>query len=101
MLFVALTILVGRLPGGWPELIQTARAANKFQLFNFSLSLTYQYTFWAGLIGGMVLNTATHGADQMMVQRYLSARSNGKLPGPWWLAVLWFSHSSLFFSSSE
>ena len=23
----------------------------------------------------MVLNTATHGADQMMVQRYLSARS--------------------------
>ncbi len=26
------------------------------------------FTFWAGLIGGMVLNTATHGADQMMVQ---------------------------------
>ena len=38
-------------------------------MFNFSLSLTRPYTFWAGLIGGMVLNTATHGADQMMVQR--------------------------------
>ena len=72
---VALTILVGKLPGGWTELFQTARERNKFRLFDFSLTLTRQFTFWAGLIGGMVLNTATHGADQMMVQRYLSARS--------------------------
>jgi Na+/proline symporter len=44
-------------------------------MFRFTFDLTEPYTFWAGLIGGMVLNTATHGADQMMVQRYLSARS--------------------------
>ena len=73
---VALTILVGRLPGGWAELLQTAGESNKFRLFDFSYDdLTRKYTFWSGLIGGMVLNTATHGADQMMVQRYLSARS--------------------------
>ena len=72
---VALTILAGKLPGGWPELFQTASAAGKFRLLDFSFDLTRPYTFWAGLIGGMVLNTATHGADQMMVQRYLSARS--------------------------
>jgi SSS family solute:Na+ symporter len=72
---VALTILVGRLPGGWTELLQTAGEGNKFRLFDFSYDLTHKYTFWSGLIGGMVLNTATHGADQMMVQRYLSARS--------------------------
>ena len=73
---VALTILVGRLPGGWAELLQTASEGNKFRLFDFSYDdLTRKYTFWSGLIGGMVLNTATHGADQMMVQRYLSARS--------------------------
>ena len=72
---VALLILVGKLPGGWPELIATGRGAAKFRLFDFSWDLTRPYTFWAGLIGGMVLNTATHGADQMMVQRYLSARS--------------------------
>src|ERR1044072_4613018 len=29
----------------------------------------------------MVLNTATHGADQMMVQRYLSARSQRHAAG--------------------
>src|SRR5271166_960221 len=72
---VALTILAGKLPGGWPELFQTARSAGKFRLLDFSLDLTRPFTFWSGLIGGMVLNTATHGADQMMVQRYLSARS--------------------------
>jgi len=72
---VALLILAGKLPGGWSELFQTAQAKGKFRLLDFSFDLTERYTFWAGLIGGMVLNTATHGADQMMVQRYLSARS--------------------------
>jgi SSS family transporter len=72
---VALLILAGKLPGGWSELIGTARDAGKFQLLDFSLDLSRPFTFWAGLFGGMVLNTATHGADQMMVQRYLSARS--------------------------
>src|SRR5499427_2267607 len=72
---VALTILAGKLPGGWSELFQSAHSAGKFQLLDFSFDLTRPFTFWAGLIGGMVLNTATHGADQLMVQRYLSARS--------------------------
>jgi Na+/proline symporter len=75
---VALTILVGKLPGGWPEVFGTARSAGKFRLLDFSLDLTRPFTFWSGLIGGMVLNTATHGADQMMVQRYLSARSQSQ-----------------------
>jgi solute:Na+ symporter, SSS family len=72
---VALMILANKLPGGFPELFATARSAGKFRLFDFSIDLTRPFTFWAGLFGGMVLNTATHGADQMMVQRYLSARS--------------------------
>jgi solute:Na+ symporter, SSS family len=72
---VALLILAGKLPDGWTELFDTARAAGKFRVLNFTFDLTEKYTFWAGLIGGMVLNTSTHGADQMMVQRYLSARS--------------------------
>ena len=33
---VALMILVGKLPGGWSELFQTAREGNKFRLFDFS-----------------------------------------------------------------
>lgn len=72
---VALAILANRIPGGWAELVHQASAAGKFRLLDFSIDLSQPYTFWAGLIGGMVLNTATHGADQLMVQRYLSARS--------------------------
>jgi solute:Na+ symporter, SSS family len=78
---VALFILVGKLPGGWSQLSLAAGAAGKFRVFDFSPDLTRPYTFWAGLLGGMVLNTATHGADQMMVQRYLSARSLGQAAG--------------------
>jgi SSS family transporter len=72
---VTLWVLAGRLTDGWSQLFSTAAAAGKFHMFNFAFDLTKPYTFWAGLIGGMVLNTATHGADQIMVQRYLSARS--------------------------
>lgn len=78
---IALLILVGKLPGGWGELWRQAEAAHKFRVFDFRFDLTKPYTFWAGLIGGMVLNTATHGADQIMVQRYLAARSQRQAAG--------------------
>lgn len=78
---VALAILAGKLPGGWGEIWRTGEAAHKFHMFDFAFDLTRAYTFWAGLIGGMVLNTATHGADQLMVQRYLSARSQRQAAG--------------------
>jgi SSS family solute:Na+ symporter len=78
---LALAILAGKLPGGWSQLFDTARDASKFRLLDFSFDLTRPFTFWAGLLGGMVLNTATHGADQMMVQRYLSARSQRQAAG--------------------
>jgi SSS family transporter len=75
---IALAILVRMLPGGMDELLMRAREGHKFHMFNFTFSLQEPFTFWAGLLGGMVLNTATHGADQMMVQRYLSARSRAQ-----------------------
>jgi SSS family solute:Na+ symporter len=78
---IALTILIRMLPGGLGELIAFGRAGDKFRMFNFTPDFTIPYTFWAGLFGGMVLNTATHGADQMMVQRYLSARSQRQAAG--------------------
>ena len=72
---VALFLIVGKIPGGWSGLWEAGSAAHKFRLFDFHFDLTQPYTFWSGLIGGLFLCTATHGADQMMVQRYLSARS--------------------------
>lgn len=72
---VALVILIGEVPGGWSTIVREAAAAHKFRVFNFKPDLSIAYGFWAGIIGAMVLDTGTHGVDQMMVQRYLSARS--------------------------
>jgi len=68
-------VLLGQIPGGWSEVVAVGNEFHKFKLLDFTFSLTRSYTFWAGLIGGAFLTTATHGTDQLMVQRYLSARS--------------------------
>ncbi len=73
--------MLGDIPGGWSGLMATGQSAHKFRLFDFTLDLSKPFTFWAGLIGGLFLNTATHGADQLMVQRYLSARSQRQAAG--------------------
>lgn len=73
--FIALWVLLTNIPGGWGEVINVGMAAGKFTLFDFTLSVTKSYTFWAGLIGGAFLTTATHGTDQLMVQRYLCGDS--------------------------
>lgn len=72
----AFVIIVQSTPGGLPQLIQFAELEDKFRLFDFEFSLTKpSMTFWAGLVGGAFLTAATHGTDQLMVQRYLSARN--------------------------
>ena len=67
--------LLWQIPGGWATVAAAAEAANKFQVLDFSLDPTKVYTFWAGLFGGIALTLATHGTDQFLVQRLLSARS--------------------------
>ncbi|MCW5550788.1 MAG: sodium:solute symporter [Verrucomicrobiae bacterium] len=68
-------ILLGQIPGGWSEVVAVGHEFQKFTLFDFTFDIARSYTFWAGVIGGAFLTTATHGTDQLMVQRYLSARS--------------------------
>jgi len=72
---LALLMIIKFLPGGWGELAAFAEANDKFRLIDFGWDLSDAYTFWAGLIGGAFLTIGTHGTDQMMVQRCLSARS--------------------------
>src|SRR5258706_3122871 len=73
---VTLIVLLHRIPGGWTEVTQVAAAAgHKLQVLDFSFSWSTKYTFWSGLIGGAFLTMATHGTDQIIVQRLLAARS--------------------------
>ncbi len=71
-------VLAGKLPGGLPHAFDVAAAAGKFQVFDFHWSWTAPYTFWAGMIGGCFLTTASHGTDQLVVQRLLSAKNESE-----------------------
>jgi SSS family transporter len=72
---VAIATLGTHVPGGWSQIHEVAGAAGKFRLFHFAFNLTQTYTFWAGVLGGTFLTMASHGTDQLMVQRMLAARS--------------------------
>lgn len=66
-------VLADRLPSDW---FATAIEDGKFQLFDFGSSImTQQYSFFTAVIGGAVFAMASHGADQLMVQRLLACRN--------------------------
>jgi solute:Na+ symporter, SSS family len=71
---VGLVTILHLVPGGWTAIHSAAASAGKFQLFDFSTRLWTPYTFWAGLIGGTFFTVASHGTDQLIVQRLLAAR---------------------------
>lgn len=73
-------VILHQIPGGWPHVAAFAGAAHKFQMFDFRFSATAaffarSYSFWAGIIGGCFLTTASHGTEQLLVQRLLAARN--------------------------
>jgi len=73
---VTVALLLHKIPGGWPEVVQVAAAnGHKLQFLDFRWNLAANYTFWSGLIGGAFLTMATHGTDQTIVQQLLAARS--------------------------
>jgi SSS family transporter len=72
---VVFVALLQQIPGGWSEVVRVGAAAGKFSVLDLSLEPTKVYTLWAGLAGGIALTLATHGTDQFLVQRLLSADS--------------------------
>jgi SSS family transporter len=73
-LLIAVSLLQS-IPGGWSTVVATGTSAGRFTVLDASLDLTKVYTLWSGLIGGIALTLATHGTDQFLVQRLLSART--------------------------
>jgi solute:Na+ symporter, SSS family len=76
-------LILAKIPGGWAHVAAVGAAAHKFTLFDFHFAPTMAffslpYTFWAGILGGCLLTTATHGTDQLMVQWLLSARNEAQ-----------------------
>src|SRR5256714_6175717 len=72
---VGLVTILHLVPGGWTAIHAAAESAHKLRVFDFTPDFWKPYTFWAGLIGGAFLTTASHGTDQLIVQRLLAARN--------------------------
>ncbi len=73
---LALLLALEAIPGGWLEVSHLAMLeGNKLAVFNFHFNWNEPYLFWAGLIGGTFLSSASHGTDQLVVQRLLAAKN--------------------------
>ena len=73
---ISAAILLGSsVDGGWSAIFDQASQVNKLQVIDLYTGLDRPHTVLAGLLGGSFLAMASHGADQLIVQRLLSARS--------------------------
>ena len=76
---VSLVVLFGLLPVSPGEALAHLASEGRLTVIRFmpdggwSGLLTEPYTLLAGVIGGMVLSMASHGTDQLIVQRVLAA----------------------------
>ncbi len=77
---IAAVYLLNILPNGWNSVISAASPGNKFQILNLGFNngiagfFSQPYTLIGGLIGGAFLSMASHGTDQLIVQRLLTTR---------------------------
>src|SRR5882724_141447 len=82
---VALGLLYSAIPGGWHEIVQRHGGFGVSDFLTTGLNpartgwekwkgmFETEYTIFAGLIGATFITMATHGTDQDMVQRMLTA----------------------------
>ncbi len=71
---LAAVYLLGKgVTGGWSAIFDQAGAAGKLRIIDTYTGFDRAHTIWAGLIGGAFLSMASHGADQLIVQRLLAS----------------------------
>jgi SSS family transporter len=72
---LAIYVLNDRLQTGYTEIISQLSSAGKLNFFDFSFDFTKPYTIFASILGGGFLSMASHGTDQLIVQRLLTTDS--------------------------
>lgn len=71
----ALFVLLHAVPGGWSGFVAAAAPAHKMRILHFDGGFTSAKWILTGLIGGGFLSMASHGVDQLIVQRLLASPS--------------------------
>lgn len=72
---IAALFIAWDLAGGAGTALSAAAAEGKLRLIDPAINLTSTYTLLGGLVGGALLSAASHGTDQLIVQRLLATRS--------------------------
>lgn len=83
----SLIYLIGHIPGGWGGAVATLTGPKDLAMWDLGLKegagfwgnikhvLEQEYTVWAAFLGSTFVTLATHGTDQDMVQRMLTAKN--------------------------
>ncbi len=79
----AMLVAIYSLPNGLNDVFHFASAngMDKFRVFNFDFGSSFMeflaspYTLFGGLLGGTFLTMASHGTDQLLVQRLLGCKT--------------------------
>ncbi|MCA9060469.1 MAG: sodium:solute symporter, partial [Planctomycetaceae bacterium] len=94
-ILLCLVVLIGLIPGGVSEILQTASAqtdggSNRLSLGSVRLNrFTFAgETLWATLLFGFVTNLQNFAADQTYVQRYFTASSQQSAQRSVWMGAI-------------
>ena len=86
----AIWMLLSHIPGGWSAAMQLLKAPQDLQFWDSGLKpgvslwtniknvLETEYALWTAFLGSTFVTMATHGTDQDMVQRMLTAKDHHK-----------------------
>ncbi len=77
---IAGIFLLNILPNGWDSVVSAAASVDKFSVFHWGFEngisgfFSQPYTLIGGILGGAFLSMASHGTDQLIVQRLLTTK---------------------------
>ena len=71
----AAVVAIGEVPGGWAGAIGEYEEAGKLKFTDFRLDLSLRMGTWALLLGQFTEMLSAYTSDQLLVQRYLAAKS--------------------------
>jgi SSS family transporter len=95
---LSLTFMSVGIDGGPAAIVAMASASDKFNIIDLTFSLK-QPTVWVMLLGGIFASISTYGADQTMVQRYLTTKTEkAAAKSVWTNALLSIPATLIFFS---
>jgi SSS family transporter len=78
---LACWLMLSKFPNGFSDVLTAGEVQNKFRWFysgfdlSFSAFIRNAYTFCTAVVGGAIFSLASHGTDQLIVQRVLTCKT--------------------------